>query len=589
MSGKVWEVRWSHGRLMAPEGSVLPLVWGDFADMAVAHAAIDAWAEEAGIPTRLPRVGDFDLWWILRIKLVHTHLPGWLPVLRALRPLRGEFALLRLHAPPAPWWPGLLAAAFPEAQIEVVAKAPPASTQRRRQLAARLLRACTTLIRLRRVRPKRPGRPRVLVISRARSWNGKTDIEVGPVIAALETRGVDVIVLDQTHEGLIADLAGWRTRPRTHLFGDYFFLRYFLRHRTAQPALPAGWKAHFTGLPNLVVGDFTLAAVFHEQLQRDAADFYRGLSTYVDQVPPLLRRLGVDAVLTTDETGGELGPVMGTVTAGVPVVALQHGCIHPDHMAYQFPSGADARTIPLCSKTCVYGAHYAALLVERSIYPQEAVVITGQPQGDTRPAALRPWGHRSDAAEALRREILPPGCDTLLLLSSQELLVDYLQAMLLPALASAAPRHYLVIRPHPREWDSAGWDRAIAAQGLTGRVQVRRGEALDPWLDACDIHIAATSTTLAEATLFGRPNILLGAKSLGDWMDCLAPGVAVDLADFEGLDAAVAYWLEADAEQRAAFEARRSAYLRAHFHEADGHAADRVASVVMDALGPQAP
>ncbi len=594
---RVWDVHWAHGRLLGPEGTPLPQVWGAVPDMAVVHAALDAWAAQAPIHEQLPQAGDFELWWLLRVKLVQRHLPAWLPALRALRPYQGRFDLLRVHAPPAPWWPALLQTAFPEARITVLSQAPQPRGQRLRVLAARFLRAASTARRIRRVLAKTHRRPRVLVVSRARSWNGHSDIEVGPVMAALEAQGAEVLVLDQTHEGLVANLHTWRTRPPTHLFGDYFFLRYMLKHGQIQPPLPRVLTEAIPDLPPFVIEGFELTAVLTEQLRRDAAEAYRGFSTCIDTVPDFLRRLGVDVLLTTDETGGELGVVMGAATAGIPAVALQHGCIHPDHLAYIFPPDTNPAAIPLCAQTCVYGSHYATLLTSQSIYRDDAssqpgaprVTITGQPQADARTAAIRAWGQRTPAGEQRRRDILPSGCDRLLLLSSQELLVDYLQETLLPAMAAASPRHSLVIRPHPREWDTTPWDRAIARHGLGGRVFLRKGEALDPWLDACDVHIAATSTTLAEATLAGRPNILVGVREFGDWMDCLAPGVAVDLAAFNSLDAAVAHWLDATPPEVAGFEECRQAYLAAHFHTPDQQAAKRVADVVLTLVAGNQP
>lgn len=598
---RIWDVHWSHGRLCAPDRSPLPLVWGDTPDMATAHAALDAWAATSAIETQLPRAGAFSLWWILRIKLVQIHLPAWLPVLRALRPFQGHFDVLRLHAPPAPWWPALLQSAFPGAAVETVSIPPPNRALRVRALAARLLRALSTARRLARIPAPASGRPRVLVVSRARAWNGHTDTEMGPVLAALESQGAEVIVLDQAHEGLVSSLRTWHTRPKTHLFGDYIFLSYSLRHGMAQPPLPPILREDLLSPPAFHLEGHDLTALLTGQLRRDAAEAYRGFTTCVDSVPRLLRRLQVDVLLTTDESGGELGIVMGAVTTGIPTVALQHGCIHADHLAYMFPLDTNPADIPLCNQTCVYGPHYAELLTTQSIYQYgppaplashfgvPCVTITGQPQADARAGALRPWGERSTEGLRLRQATLPEGCDLLLLLSSQELLVDYLQATILPALAAAGPRHALVIRPHPREWDVTSWERAIALHGLQRRAFLRKGEALDPWLDACDVHLAATSTTLAEATLMGRPNILLGVREFGDWMDCLKPGVAVDLAAFTSLDAAVDYWLNAAPEQVAQFEARRSRYLAAHFHTPDQQAAQRVAAVVLQtARGPNA-
>jgi hypothetical protein len=580
-AAEAWDLHWDQGRLLLPGGKPLDLQWAGTPDMAAAHAAVDAWAAAAHIVGRLPAPGGFPLWWILRVKMVHTHLCAWLPVLRGLRALEAAPARIRLHGPPAPWWPDLLRVAFPDAEIRVVFWPRRDLRARLRQIGARALRALTTARRLRRVSARVPGRVRVLAVSRARAWDGRRDTEIDGVLRALQARGADVIVLDQAHEGFVASLRGWRTRPRDHLFGDYLFFDCARRHG----CLPCcGAPPDLGDTPDLFAGGFALGPLFRAQLQREAASFFQGHSVYLDAVPRLAARLGIEVVLTTDETGAELGLVQGCKAAGLPVVALQHGCIHPDHLAYIFPPGTPPETVPLCDTTCVYGPHYARLLGGGSIYAAGRIRVTGQPQADGRGGeAARTEGARLRAAH------LPAGCDRLLLLSSQELLADYLRDHLLPALAASDPRHFLVVRPHPREWDTRAWDRAIAAHGLAGRVLVCAGAPLDPWLAACDVHLAATSTTLAEATMMDRPNILLGRRALGDWMACHEAGVAVDLEDFPNLDAAVAHWLDAAPDAAAEQARRRADYVAAHFGPADGGASGRVADAVLDAAARRAP
>lgn len=561
--------------MLRPDGSPLPLVWGDRPDIATAHAAVDAWAAAACAVDRLPRVGGYSLWWILRVKMAQTHLTAWLPLLRALRGIPPP-AALRLHAPPAPWWPDLLAAASPGVALSIASRQPAPRLERAARIGARALRAAATARRLRDLPPKRAGAVRVLAVSRARSWDGARDIEIGGVIDALAARGAEVVVLEQSHEGMAGRLHGWRTRPGDHLFGDYFFWDHARRHR----GLPRTPRIDLGNAPPMILEGADLGPVFLAQLLRETASFAQGHGVCVDAVPGFARRLGVDAALTVDENGGEMGLVRGLKAAGVPVVALQHGCIHPDHLSYVFPPGTPPDAIPLCDVTCVYGDHYARLLTGTGIYPDAAVRATGQPRNDAR----RREGQTETAAR-LRSDTLPPGCDRLLLLSSQELLVDDLRDRLLPAFAASHPRHFLVVRPHPREWGGGGWDTALAAHSLRDRAAVRAGDPLDPWLAACDVHLAATSTTLAEAAIFDRPNILLGARAHGDWMACLAGGVAVDLADFPGLDAAVAHWLDADAGEAAAHAAARAAYVREHFGALDGGAAARVAEAVIACAG----
>ena len=96
----------------------------------------------------------------------------------------------------------------------------------------------------------------------------------------------------------------------------------------------------------------------------------------------------------------------------------------------------------------------------------------------------------------------------------------------------------------------------------------------------CDPVVEAVDEIKAES-----PNIVIGSRSFGDWLGCLEAECAVDLADFDGLDAAVGYWLDADTDARNGFEQRRAAYIEAHFHGRDGLGAQRVAEVVAGCLG----
>ncbi len=579
-----WHVHWRDGGFTAPDGSLCQRVWADSPDIAMAHAAVDDWAARVSVLDALPRAGDWSPWWSLRFHIVHILLFELMPWLRTLQFLAASgsppFTRIALHRPPEAWWLGLFGAAFPKADVEIVERASgfAAKWKRGRRVASRFARAVATERRLKRVPPPNPTKPRVMLVNQGRYWNGTRDICLGSVADALEEAGYDVVTWVQSHCDFAMGLHALRTRPKTDLFGDVVYWRFFRR---------SGWKP--PGLFKLpeaecIVDGADLGPLIREYILCASWEALREHAIQAQNLPEILAQLGVRAVVTVDENGGECFLTAACAEAGIPVVGVQHGCIHPDHLHYMYPPGADPKSIPLSDITCVFGEHYRQLLCKRSIYHEDRVVVTGQPEADGRASPIGAWGARSPEGEQFRGGILPDSCDRLLLFTSQDLLHTLLREKLLAAMAASAQRNYLVVRPHPRELDTTAWERGIARFGLEGRACVRQGDPLDLALDACDVHLSGSSTVLSEAVLYGRPNIVVGAATVGDWLACLQGGVATDLDNFDTLDTALAHWLDATHEQQQEFEHHRQEYIHRHFHGLDGGAGKRVAQEVSELL-----
>ena len=574
-----WDVQWQGGRFTAPDGTLAPPRWGTHPDLAAAHRALDEWAESNQLREKLPALFGWTPWWYLRFILAHDVLFRALPAARALAEVREQYGVpgrIRLHHPPAPWWPQLVALVFPEANVDHVRAEAARRLERMQRIASRMVRALVTRPRLRRLAARPADRPRVVVLCQSRYWDGARDTHLHGVIDALDAEGYAPVVLVQSHSGNAVGLRGVRTRPRSHLFCDIVYWRAMRkglgRERT-------GWE--LPGAPLMLEGlDFAPLVRDFIAKRLAALTWEQGVFTWL--VPELLAKIGAQAVVLLDENGAEHFFHMGCVRAGVPTVAVQHGCIHGHHLHYIYPHGVAPEDVPLARKTCVFGAHYADLLTQHSVYPSGAVEVTGSPQVDAGQAV-----EVETAAREFRRRVLPEGCDTLLLLTSQDLLHALVGPRFLEALRHAPRRFFAVVRPHPREFDARHWDRYIADSGTQGRVAVLDAPPLDVMLAACDAHLSASSTVLGEAVLYQRPSIVVGGRAVGDWMGVLEAGVAVDLDDFPSLEAAVAHWLDAAPEQQAEFAARREAYAARHFHVGDGPAPQRIAGVVRSVIeGP---
>jgi len=566
----VWHWHWRNGRWSDPHLRWHPGAWGNAPDLTVAHAAVDQWAAEVDIERRLPQVGTLTPWWRIRFLLVHEELTAMLPILRAIQSRRQEWEAglqsIEVHAPSPDWTAALLRLLFPGLPVHEHGANTATLPTRLNRAAARVMKGLVSNLRARAVRGG-SGKQRVLLVSRANAWDGRSDRETATIASALEASDCDVITLEQSH-GVFASQWGslWQ-RPSSHLFGDMLHLEYKLLHRRRFPAM--------TAMPTkpLFIEGINLASLAEAFVRAQSVHQAQEHDTYLRTLPAWLRRWGIQAVVTADENGGEHALKAAALQAGVPVLGVQHGCIHDHHLHYAYPPDRKPGDIPLATLTCVYGRHERDLLARLGCYDPESIRITGQPQNDSRGASLRPWGTRSHPGTSLRSSYLPHGFDTLILLTSQDLYHGLAAETLLPALRRAS-NVFLVVRPHPREGDGAHWPHYFAEHGVTGRAAVATGGSLEDWLDACDIHASVCSTVLSEAAVWGRPSIVLASRAVGDWLGVLEAGVAQPFDTGDSLDAAMALLLQAPSDLALA----RQTYVENHFGTLDHGVGIRIAA-----------
>jgi hypothetical protein len=571
-----WTIAWSGDRFTDPAGSLRAPIRG-IADQLTVHELVDRWSPE--LSRHFPLIDESESWWYLRFEL-HRILATYLPQARALRKIATELAAppehIVLRHPPDPWWRELLAGFFSAANVTVQSEHDDPCAEQIASGALFYLRGATSLARYQRwmSRPRR--KPRVLLLAREYKWNGAVDTELGPVQDALEAHGLEPVVM-ATQSGRSPELLrGLRTRPHDHLFSEQLRLqRKATARRTISPRFVAPTRS-------FQVENIDLTRFARAVLRRTAESSWRKQIAYLEQLPDLTRQLGIAAVVMTDENNTAHPFKLALRRAGVPLVAVQHGVIHEDHLSYVFPESAAPERVVLCDKTCVYGDFYADILTRRSIYAANQVVATGQVQMDRREVVDREYGARTPRGERLRRSALSPGTDRLLFFTSQTYFRSATGPALLRLLAQSSSRNHLVIRPHPLEQARPFWSDLIAASDLEARVTLAPPGTLDEWLDACDVHISTTSTVLAEAVAFGRPNLVLDADGQGDWMETVEEGVAHSVSDFPSLDAAVDHCLSPD--RHAAMERNRLRFVDRQFHKLDGRAGERIADEVRRSL-----
>lgn len=574
----IWHVRWAGTELVGPNGQKYPIIPGDCLDIQLGHRLIDNWEKEFGLLDDIPRIGNYSLWWIIRFGLLHSCLVNLLTQMRLLCKIRGSIEKIPSHiiieGPAESWSVNLFKTVFPESTVSVSSR----KTVDKEKIirgAIRLYRGWDGYRRLRKLSAPDPKKPRVLVVSRDRTWTGQRDSELGTVIEALESSGMEIIVLVQTAAGRPKDnLRAHRTRPGNHLWEDMVYARHLLKK--GRPGLP-DFKLPSSGF---TFQDFDLSGIVNQIATPFLTRRFQQYSILSETLPEIIANIGISAAILTDENCGSNGIKLGLKQAQIPTIGIQHGVIHSHHLAYMFPKDTDPNTVSLCDYTCVYGEFERELLVNNSIYPESSVVVTGQTQMDHRDLANRKLLERGEKGNALRERYMPAGCDRMLLFTSQEDVYRIETApLLLEAIAKSSKRNFLVIRPHPGEVPEPFWSEQISRFGLNDRVLVQKEGDLEGWLDACDIHLSATSTVLSEAVVFARPNITIGSRRFGDPMSTIAESVAVELEDFRCLDAAVNYWLDTESNLQL-FEDNRQKYIKRHFYKIDGQSGKRIAELV---------
>jgi surface carbohydrate biosynthesis protein len=161
-------------------------------------------------------------------------------------------------------------------------------------------------------------------------------------------------------------------------------------------------------------------------------------------------------------------------------------------------------------------------------------------------------------------------------LSAQRLRVFESFVAMIPTLASAFPKHAIVVRPHPSE-DPARWQSA--ASGHANVKVVHEGNII-PWLIAARASVANSCTTLVEAYLLGA--IGLHFEPIDESLDFSLPRcVSHRCASPAALTDSLALALAGKLAPRDDAEARRITH---HVTALDGDlASDRIVGALIDA------
>jgi len=284
-------------------------------------------------------------------------------------------------------------------------------------------------------------------------------------------------------------------------------------------------------------------------------------------------------VLYAEYSGLGRAAVAAACAQGTPSFAVQHGILYPrfyanEHARDEVGPGLDGvDSVPLPSRTAVFGSLARDLLIERGNYPPERIVITGSPKFD----ALVEAGQHFSKERTHGRLGLPLDAP-MLVVASRFTAIGPVFAELVRA-AETIDDLWLLVKPHQAE-RSDPYEEVRAREGATRLRVVPPGENLLELLFASDGLVTVDSFASSEALVLGRPVMVVNLPSnLGALVE---RGVAVGVPRGEPIEARLRDLLF-DRQLGLELERQRRKYIEEFAYGTDGSSTARIVSAIRKA------
>ena len=259
----------------------------------------------------------------------------------------------------------------------------------------------------------------------------------------------------------------------------------------------------------------------------------------------------------------------------LPVLGVQHATIFPGHLVYTLPAG-QVDGAPTPDAFAAYSEFARETLCRHGAYPEERVRVTGATRLDhlsTRPP---------DRAAARQRLRVDRSARVVLIPTQTAVWFPAAVRVVMEALRTRSDC-LICIKIHPkRAAMPADAYRRLAVECGADNVQVHE-EGFDEWLAACDVLVAASSTTVLEAILLGRTTICVNFSGEPAWYPYAEDGGSLPGRTPEELRTALVRAL--DHPDEVGRELDRDGFLRRHAGPtADGQASASLARVLLELM-----
>lgn len=267
----------------------------------------------------------------------------------------------------------------------------------------------------------------------------------------------------------------------------------------------------------------------------------------------------------------------------IPCVAVQHGVIHELHKGYIYQSGeispdCSGRSpfVPTANVTAVYGQYHKDLLTRAGGYPEDAVVVTGQPRYDR----MIDLSRESVRSRLIEEWHLDPSKKIVLWTTQCHGISDAENELNFRTVfdsISSMKDVQLIIKQHPGEQKRYGAmiQEHLKRYSIDARVVRKDADTLG-LLAVSDLVLLLHSTVGIEAVALQKPLVVMNLGGQPDVVNYVQEGVACGVYSPEDLRPTIEHLLRDDT----CLAQNREAFIQSYLYKVDGGAAERVAALI---------
>ncbi len=267
----------------------------------------------------------------------------------------------------------------------------------------------------------------------------------------------------------------------------------------------------------------------------------------------------------------------------IPCIAIQHGVIHEMHKGYMYQAGEissdlSVKTpfVPTADVTAVYGQYHKELLTQVGGYPENAVVVTGQPRYDR----MIDLDQGSARSKFIEEWCLDPSKKIVLWTTQCHGISDSENELYFHAVfdsIASLENVQLVIKQHPGE--PKRYDAMIREHlkrySIDAHIVAKDADTLG-LLTMSDLVLLLNSTTGLEAVALQKPLIVMNLGGQPDIVDYVQEGVACGVYKTEDLKSTIEQLLRDDA----CLAQNRERFIQKYLYRVDGKATERVVALI---------
>ena len=269
----------------------------------------------------------------------------------------------------------------------------------------------------------------------------------------------------------------------------------------------------------------------------------------------------------------------------IPTLAIQHGNINPNYPEYLHTKGEVSSEVapeycPLTDKIAVYGPQVKEFLARDCSYPEDTVVVTGQPRYDVLARANEIFSRE----QFCKRYDLNPSKKVALICTENLPIFEENTVFLRAILKSLRelPEVQVVIKPHHAE--RGKWYERIAREEKVHPIVLPKKFNTYLAMYACEVMLAFFSTTITEALILDKPVVVVNLTGKPDPMPYVESGVAIGAYKQEDIAPAIEAALDSKNIGHKLAQARKD-FIYQHAYIQDGLATERVTELVEQMLG----